>query len=65
MEHLRFMKGFGLFLILLGLIISVVNAIYMQQVDPVENYKHGLISGAAIGAALCGAILRLYSTSNE
>ncbi len=65
MEHLRFMKGFGLFLILLGLIISVGTAIYMKQVYPVETYKYGLLSGVAIGAALCGAILRLYSASNE
>lgn len=65
MEHLKFVKGFGLFLILLGLVISVGTAIYMQQIDPVETYKYGLLSGVAIGVALCGAILRLYSASNE
>ena len=33
MEHLKFMKGFGLFLILLGLVISVGTVIYMQQIN--------------------------------
>lgn len=64
MEHLRFMKRFGLFLILLAVVISISTTIYMQKINPVETYKYGLLCGVAVGAALCGGILRLYSASN-
>ena len=66
MEHLRFIKGFGLTLIVFGLIISIGSAIYIQNCECVDTiYKLGLVSGVAIGFALCGAILRLYSSTNE
>lgn len=65
MEHLRFMKGFGLLLIVLGVIISVGSALYVKEMNPDNTYKFGLLSGVAIGMSLCGAILRLYSASNR
>jgi hypothetical protein len=66
MEHLKFMKGFGLTLIVLGLIVGIGNAIFVQSTENTGTiYKLGLVSGVAIGFALCGGILRLYSASNE
>ncbi len=65
MEHLRFMKGFGLLLIVLGVIISVSTALYVKELNPENSYSFGLLGGVAIGMALSGGILRLYSASNK
>jgi hypothetical protein len=65
MEHLRFIKGLGLLLIALGVIISVSTALYINELNPENSYNFGLLGGVAIGMSLSGAILRLYSASNK
>ena len=70
MNDLKFIKTFGLVLIAIGLVVSVSTALYITH-NPdvmlnVENaYYAGLIGGTAIGLALSGALLRLYSASNS
>jgi hypothetical protein len=66
MEHLKFIKKFGLFLIIIGLVISVINITYLSNnvniTNPTTFYNYGIISGIAIGLCISGGILRLYSS---
>jgi hypothetical protein len=70
MTDLKFIKTFGLVLIAIGLVISVSCALYITHnpdvmLGPTNSYFAGVIGGAAIGLALSGALLRLYSASNS
>jgi len=69
MTDLKFIKTFGLVLIGIGLVISVSCALYITANPEVmlgpNSYYAGLIGGTAIGLALSGALLRLYSAANS
>ena len=70
MTDLKFIKTFGLVLIAIGLVVSISCALYITanpnvMLEPTNSYYAGLIGGAAIGLALSGALLRLYSASNS
>jgi hypothetical protein len=70
MTELKFIKTFGLVLIGIGLVVSVSTALYITNnpdimLGPTNSYWAGLLGGTAIGLALSGALLRLYSASNS
>lgn len=70
MTELKFIKGFGLVLIGIGLLIAVSTALYITHNPQImlnveSTYYAGLLGGTAIGLALSGALLRLYSASNS
>ena len=70
MTDLKFIKTFGLVLIGIGLVVSVSCALYITANSQImlnanNSYFAGVIGGAAIGLALSGALLRLYSASNS
>lgn len=70
MTDLKFIKGFGLVLIGIGFVVSLTTALYITNnpeimLGPTNSYYAGLIGGTAIGLALSGAFLRLYSASNS
>ena len=70
MNDLKFIKTFGLVLIGIGLVVAVSTALYITHNPDVmlnaENaYYAGLLGGTAIGLALSGALLRLYSAANS
>ena len=70
MTDLKFIKTFGLVLIGIGLVISVSCALYITanpqiMLNANNSYFAGLIGGTAIGLALSGAFLRLYSAANS
>jgi hypothetical protein len=70
MTDLKFIKGFGLVLIGMAIILSVSTALYTTanpqiMLNPESTYYAGLLGGIAIGLALSGALLRLYSASNS
>ena len=70
MTELKFIKTFGLVLISIGLLLSVSTALYITHNPDImlnaENaYWAGLLGGTAIGLALSGALLRLYSAPNS
>ena len=70
MTELKFIKTFGLVLIGIGLVVSVSTALYITNNHDVmlnaeSDYYAGLLGGIAIGLALSGALLRLYSASNS
>lgn len=70
MTDLKFIKTFGLVLIGIGLVVSVSTALYITNNPDVmlnaeSAYWAGLLGGTAIGLALSGALLRLYSASNS
>jgi hypothetical protein len=70
MTDLKFIKTFGLVLIAIGLVISVSCVLYTTtnpqiMLGPTNSYYAGLIGGTAIGFALSGALLRLYSAANS
>ncbi len=69
MNDLKFIKGFGLALIGMAIILSVSTALYITHNPDVmlsveSAYMAGLLGGTAIGLVLSGALLRLYSASN-
>jgi hypothetical protein len=70
MTDLKFIKTFGLVLIVMAIILSVSTALYITHNSDVmlngeSAYWAGLLGGIAIGLALSGALLRLYSASNS
>ena len=70
MTDLKFIKTFGLVLIGIGLVVSVSTALYtthnpQTMLNVNDAYFAGLLGGTAIGLALSGALLRLYSASNS
>jgi hypothetical protein len=70
MTDLKFIKTFGLVLIVMAIILSVSTALYITHNSDVmlngeSAYWAGLLGGTAIGLALSGALLRLYSASNS
>ena len=70
MTDLKFIKTFGLVLIVMAIILSVSTALYITHNSDVmlngeSAYWTGLLGGTAIGLALSGALLRLYSASNS
>jgi hypothetical protein len=70
MTDLRFIKTFGLVLIGIALVLSVSTALYITanpeiMLNTRSTYLSGVIGGTAIGLALSGALLRLYSATNS
>lgn len=70
MTELKFIKTFGLVLISIGLLLSVSTALYITHnpdimLNAESAYWAGSSRGTAIGLALSGALLRLYSASNS
>jgi hypothetical protein len=54
----------------MAIILSVSTALYTTanpqiMLNPESTYYAGLLGGIAIGLALSGALLRLYSASNS
>ena len=71
MKEIKFIKGFGLVLILIGFLIVMLSTLYVtgheqEFLDNITlNYKLGMVSGVGMGFVLIGGLLRLYSASNE
>lgn len=71
MREIKFIKGFGLTLIIIGFMIVMLSTLYITGHEReflnniTLNYKIGMISGVGIGFFLIGAFLRLYSASND
>lgn len=71
MKEMKFIKGFGLVLILIGFLIVMLSTLYVtgheqEFLDNITlNYKLGMVSGVGMGFVLIGGLLRLYSASNE
>lgn len=71
MKEIKFIKGFGLTLILVGFLIVMLSTLYVtgheqEFLDNITlNYKLGMVSGVGMGFVLIGGLLRLYSASNE
>lgn len=71
MKEIKFIKGFGLVLILVGFLIVMLSTLYVtgheqEFLDNITlNYKLGMVSGVGMGFVLIGGLLRLYSASNE
>jgi hypothetical protein len=71
MKEIKFIKGFGLVLILVGFLTVMLSTLYVtgheqEFLDNITlNYKLGMVSGVGMGFVLIGGLLRLYSASNE
>jgi hypothetical protein len=71
MKEIKFIKGFGLVLILVGFLTVMLSTLYVtgheqEFLDNITlNYKLGMVSGGGMGFVLIGGLLRLYSASNE
>ena len=71
MKEIKFIKGFGLVLILVGFLIVILSTLYVTGHEQefldniILNYKLGMVSGVGMGFVLIGGLLRLYSASNE